>query len=110
MSRDHKPLSAHAFHVLLALADGPLHGYGLMRRITEEGGLAVGPGTVYGALHRMQRAGWVEEAGRDPGRGPLKHRQSFRLTEAGRQVLRVEAERAVRAADLIRANNVLGDE
>lgn len=103
------PLSPSAFHTLLALAKGPLHGYAVMQHVTEAG-LKVGPGTIYGALHRMQQAGWIEQTGAEKARGPLKQRQRYGLTVAGRQVLREEARRVVRTADLVRMRAVLADE
>ena len=75
-----------------------------------DGGLKVGPGTIYGALHRMQQAGWVARAGAEKARGPLKQRQRYGLTPDGRNVLRDEARRVVRAADMVRAHAVLADE
>ncbi len=103
------PLSPPAFHILLALAEGPLHGYAVMQHLIDAG-IKVGPGTIYGALHRMQHAGWVEQAGAEKARGPLKQRQSYVLTKEGRAVLRHEARRVVRAADLVRVHAVLSDE
>ena len=58
-----QPLTPVVLHVLLALADGPLHGYAVMKRVEEDSGIAMGPGTVYGALQRLEEAGWIEEAG-----------------------------------------------
>lgn len=103
------PLSPPAFHILLALAEGPLHGYAVMQAVTEAG-VKVGPGTIYGALHRMQEAGWVQQRGSEKARGPLKQRQRYGLTRAGRSVLREEARRVVHAADLVRMHAVLADE
>ncbi len=103
------PLSPSAFHILLALAEGPLHGYAVMQHLIEAG-IKAGPGTIYGALHRMQDAGWVEQTGAEKARGPLKQRQSYGLTEDGRTVLRHEARRVVRSADLVRTHALLGDE
>ena len=70
----------------------------------------MGPGTIYGALHRMQEAGWVELSGSEKARGPGKKRHRYGLTPAGREVLRTEARRVVHAADLVRASAVLADE
>jgi len=103
------PLSSSAFHVLLALAGGPLHGYGVMQSVTDAG-VKIGPGTIYGALHRMQEAGWVTPAGTEKARGPLKLRQRYDLTSAGRRVLREEARRVVHTADLVRMHAVLADD
>jgi DNA-binding PadR family transcriptional regulator len=109
-SREHRtPLSPSAFHILLALAENPLHGYAVMQTVSEAG-VKVGPGTIYGALHRMQQAGWVEQTGSEKARGPLGQRQRYGLTPAGRAVLRKEARRVVHAADLVRMHAVLADE
>lgn len=102
-------LSQPAFHVLLALAEGPLHGYAVMQHVAEAG-LKLGPGTIYGALHRMQEAGWVGPAGAEKARGPSGERQRYGLTRAGRTVLRDEARRVVHVADLVRMRAVLADE
>jgi DNA-binding PadR family transcriptional regulator len=103
------PISPSAFHILLALAEGPLHGYAVMRAVSEAG-VKIGPGTIYGALHRMQEAGWVKQTGSEKARGPLKQRQRYGLTAAGRNVLREEARRVVHAADLVRMHAVLADD
>jgi DNA-binding PadR family transcriptional regulator len=94
---------------MLALADGPLHGYGIMQRL-EEVGMPVGPGTVYGALARMQQSGWVEEAQVERARGPSGRRQRYALTSPGLDVLRADAHRVLKAADLVRAHALLGDD
>ena len=103
------PLSPSAFHILLAVANGPLHGYAVMQHLTEAQ-LKVGPGTIYGALHRMQEAGWVEHAGAEKGGGPLKQRRRYGLTAAGREILQQEARRVVWAADVVRSQALLSDE
>ncbi len=103
------PLSPSAFHVLLALSGGALHGYGVMRSVADVG-FNLGAGTIYGALHRMQEAGWVELAGAEKARGPLTRRQRYGLTVVGRRVLREEARRVVHTADLVRAHAVLADD
>ncbi len=100
-------LTPTSFHILLALADKPLHGYGIMQSLAEEG-LPVGPGTVYGALSRMEQSGWVREAQVERARGPSGQRQRYALTPAGLEVLRADANRVTKAADLIRAHPVLG--
>jgi DNA-binding PadR family transcriptional regulator len=95
-----QPLTPVVFHVLLALADGPLHGYGIMKRVEEQSGLSMGPGTVYGALQRLEEAAWIAEdrapAGADPRRG-----NPFTLTRAGRRALLAEGERLGRLARLV---------
>jgi len=104
-----QPLTPISFHILLALADRPLHGYGIMLQLGEAG-LRVGPGTVYGALSRMEQSGWVEQSDVERARGPSGRRQRYALTKEGLEVLRTDARRVVRAADFVRAHAVLGDD
>ena len=88
------PLSSAALHILLALAGDDLHGYGIMQEITRqsEGIYRLGPGTLYDNLDKLIRAGWVQELG--PRRGDDDpRRRYYRLTDAGRDLLRAETER-----------------
>src|SRR6266550_2972556 len=98
------PLPPATFHILLALADGELHGYAIMKGVAarSEGTLRLGPGTLYGSLKRLLQAGLVEEGGErvDPERGD-ERRRYYRLTQLGLSVVRAEARRLdamVRAA------------
>ena len=49
------PLTPAAFHILLTLADGEKHGYGIMQEVAviSDGQIKLGPGTLYGTLKRM---------------------------------------------------------
>lgn len=91
-----QPLTPVVLHTLLALAEGPLHGYAVMKRVEEESGMAMGPGTVYGSLQRLEEAGWIREAG--PARGDARRGKAFALTSAGRAALRDEGARLARLA------------
>jgi DNA-binding PadR family transcriptional regulator len=84
------------FHVLVALLDGPRHGYGIMQDVDEltAGGLQLGPGTLYSAIKRLLRAGLIEECDADAER-----RRCYRLTRRGRSVAGEEAQRL---SDLVR--------
>lgn len=100
-----QPLTPAVFHVLLALADGPLHGYAIMQAVELSAGSQVrmGPGTIYGLLQRMEEAGLVKElAGRRDDR-----RRLFVLQPAGRRALGAEAERLARLADVVRTKRLL---
>jgi DNA-binding PadR family transcriptional regulator len=92
----HAPLTPAVFHVLLALSEGPLHGYAIMQRVEEVSGLDMGPGTIYGSLRRLSEAGWVEEAGTDSS--DARRGRSFALTEQGVAALAEEARRITRLA------------
>jgi len=98
------PLPPATFHILLALADGELHGYAIMKGVAvrSEGTVRLGPGTLYGSLKRLLKTGLVEEGGEraDPERGD-ERRRYYRLTQLGLSVVRAEARRLdamVRAA------------
>ncbi|MCW5953064.1 MAG: methyltransferase domain-containing protein [Propionibacteriaceae bacterium] len=76
--------------VLCALADGPLHGYGINVAIEQVTGRRLGAGSLYGALARLETKHLVE---------PMEHngrRRPFRLTQAGRVLLGREAEAMAR--------------
>ena len=78
--------------VLKALSWGPAHGYGVARRIEEATNdvLAVGEGTLYPALHRLEARGWVTA---NWGISENNRQAKFySLTTAGRAQLRVETE------------------
>lgn len=91
-------LTRNEFHVLLALLDGPRHGYGIMQDVQEltSGDFKLGPGTLYTAIARLERAGLIEECEADADR-----RRCYRVTRKGKTAASQEAERLlalVRAA------------
>ena len=45
--------------ILTSLSDGPKHGYAIMTDVAAFSGVAMEPGTLYGALSRLERRGWV---------------------------------------------------
>lgn len=68
--------------VLASLAEGDKHGYAMMEDIEQMSGTRLGPGTLYGALARLEQRGWIE---------PLEasdRRRPYRLTAAGAAALR----------------------
>ena len=106
-----KPLTPVVFHTLLALANGPLHGYAISQEVevASNGGVRMGPGTLYGSLQRMQASGYVEET--DAVESEASHegrRRYYALTAAGRRALEAEAARLERAVSLARERHVLG--
>ena len=82
------PLTATVFAILLALADGEKHGYGIMKEVAtpDGGGLSMGPGTLYGSLDRMARSRLVEETGTTDD----ERRRYYQLTNFGTRVLAAE--------------------
>jgi DNA-binding PadR family transcriptional regulator len=104
------PLTPAVFNIMLALADGEKHGYGIMLEVetNTNGQITMGPGTLYGSIKRMLKAGLIEEC--DERSDPeLDHqrRRYYRLTGMGQQVLRLEAERLASQVHLARAKNLL---
>ena len=96
------PVPPATFHILLALADGELHGYAIMQDVAQrsDGAVRLGPGTLYGALKRLLEARLVEEAGERADEGD-ERRRYYRLTNLGVAVARAEVHRLdaiVRAA------------
>jgi DNA-binding PadR family transcriptional regulator len=69
--------------VLISLADGPKHGYALIQDVRQFAGVELGPGTLYGALDRLEGLGLIEPLPADERRHP------YRITAAGAAALRV---------------------
>jgi DNA-binding PadR family transcriptional regulator len=82
-------------HILLALLDGELHGYALMRRISElsDGAVKMGPGTLYGTLNRLVDDGLIVETTDRSDRNDGERRRYYELTAAGRAVAVAELDR-----------------
>ena len=95
---DSQPLTHVVFHVLLAMEEGARYGYAIMQHAEEASGLRMGPGTVYGAIQRMEDGGLVRESDL-PGDG---RRKVYEMTPRGGEALRTEAARLDRLASLAR--------
>src|SRR5881227_1326715 len=70
--------------VLTSLADGPKHGHAMLDDIQQMCGARLGPGTLYGAIARLEQQGWIE---------PLpaqERRRPYRITPQGARVLRAK--------------------
>ena len=104
------PLRPVEFHILLALAGDERHGYAILQEVsTLTGGeIELEPGTLYRALHRMLRDGWVVESARRPAADlDDERRRYYRITPAGRRVAAAEAARLQRLLTVARANRLL---
>jgi len=95
------PLTHPVYHILLVLAAGERHGYGLRREIvmSTEGRMRVGNGSLYRSLDVMLTAGFIDET-----RGTLDDmpalRRIFQLTDLGERIARAETERLVQLVAL----------
>ena len=90
------PLSPTTFNILLCLADGELHGYGIMLEVKERTGgeMVLGPSTLYSAIKRMLADRLIERSERLPDpEFEDERRRYYRLTEFGERVMFAEAER-----------------
>jgi DNA-binding PadR family transcriptional regulator len=78
------PLTALSYQILVALADGPRHGYGIIKEIEESTGerLKSSTGTLYLAIERLESGGLIEE----DVRASDARRRFYRLTSLGREV------------------------
>lgn len=88
-----RPLSSASLHILLALAESDLHGYGIMQSVKRQSGgsFRLGPGTLYANLDRLLASGLVSETERKLKNGET--RREYRLTANGERVLRSEIRR-----------------
>ena len=84
------PLTPAAFHVLLALADGPKHGYLILKDVEERtaGGVRLSTGTLYGLIKRFLDDELIVETRPDDDR-----RRPYKLTAFGREVAEAEVAR-----------------
>ncbi len=102
-------LTPAVFHILLALAQGERHGYGILKDVLEQtdGDVRLGPGTLYGTLQRLMEAGLVEEV---PDIAPEAdhdaRRRYYRITRAGRRALGADVERMDSLVRTARAKRV----
>ena len=91
-----EPMSESYYYILLCLAKGANHGYGIMQ-MTEalsQGDVTIGSGTMYGATSNMMKKGWIREiVSNEPGQ---ERRRLYQLTESGREALRAETARLQR--------------
>lgn len=79
-----------AMLVLVSLTDGPRHGYAIMTDVETFAGAAMGPGTLYAVLARLEQAGFIEPLESDDRRRP------YRITEAGRAAVAEQLDRIER--------------
>ena len=97
MSSDHPlPLAPRDLMVLAVLAEGPAHGYGIIKAVESrsESGVLLDPANLYRVLRRMGKMGWIEEV--EGGRGSESRRRTYVITSTGRALLGSELARLER--------------
>jgi DNA-binding PadR family transcriptional regulator len=99
------PLTPAAFHVLVALADGPKHGYLILKDVEErtDGDVRLSTGTLYGLIKRFLDDELIIETRADDDR-----RRPYKLTALGRDVAEAEASRLERMVRAARGVKLLG--
>jgi DNA-binding PadR family transcriptional regulator len=73
-----------SLYILLSLSDGPRHGYAIMADVEGISGVPLGPGTLYGALARLEQRGLIEAL------EPVERRRPYRLTALGATTLKAQ--------------------
>jgi DNA-binding PadR family transcriptional regulator len=71
-----------SLYILVSLSEGPKHGYAIMTDVEAISGSPMGPGTLYGALARLERRGLIEAL------EPVDRRRPYRLTGLGEATVR----------------------
>jgi len=104
------PLNPREFLILFALLDGQLHGYGLVKAISEQsdGRVSMDPANLYRCVRRLLRDGLVRETGKRPApESNNERRKYFAITPLGKRVVAAEAERLDRIASAARARKLI---
>jgi DNA-binding PadR family transcriptional regulator len=101
------PLTSAAFHVLLALADGPKHGYLILKDVEDatDGEVRLSTGTLYGLIKRFLDDELIVET--PAGGSPDERRRPYKLTTLGRDVAAAEAARLERLVTAARGARLL---
>jgi DNA-binding PadR family transcriptional regulator len=73
-----------ALYILVSLSEGPKHGYAIMTDVEASTGTTMRPGTLYGALDRLERRGFIEAL------EPEDRRRPYRLTGVGASTLKAQ--------------------
>lgn len=103
-SSDYLPLTETSFLILLSLAPGSKHGYGILKEVEtlSDGRVTFSTGTLYGALKRLLECGWISGVDKAEPDESSRPRKDYRLTETGRHVLSAETDRLNKLGKLAR--------
>ena len=99
------PLKTQWFHIMLSLASGEQHGYGIMQEVLDRsnGKIRLWPATLYGSLKRLIEANLIQESADRPApEFDDARRRYYRLTDFGRHVLNAESDRLQELVQAIR--------
>ena len=104
------PLKTQWFHIMLALAGGEQHGYGIMQEVLQRtaGKVRLWPATLYGSIKRLIEAELIEESDERPApEQDDARRRYYRLTALGKRVLDAECERLQELVRTIRVKQAM---
>ena len=107
------PLKSQWFHILLSLAGGEQHGYGIMQEVLERtsGKVRLWPATLYGSIKRLMEADLIQESSERPEPElDDARRRYYKLTALGRRVLDAECERLQELVHAIRMKQAMATE
>jgi DNA-binding PadR family transcriptional regulator len=87
----HLPLAPRDLLILAVIAEGPIHGYGLIKSVDERSnaGVLLDPANLYRVLRRMRDLGWIRQA----DEGGHDRRRTYAITQGGRALLAAELTR-----------------
>jgi DNA-binding PadR family transcriptional regulator len=105
------PLKPVAFHILLALADGPRHGYAIRTAVEEltQKGIRLWPATLYGSVRQLSAAGLMEPIDGEGDPDDDARRRYYQLTRLGQRVLAAETERLRAIVDYARGTRAIAE-
>ena len=105
-------MKPHWFQILLAVADGALHGTAIMEEVLErtDGAMKLWPGTLYGSLRELEVAGWLSEID-PPEDAPTEggKRRFYQITPEGRDTLAEEVHWLASLVRVARTKQVIGE-
>jgi len=89
------PLTETTFAILLSLAPRAKHGYAVLKDVKalSDGRIVLATGTLYGALKRLLKQGWIARVKESDADKTGRIRNAYALTEVGRRILEAETER-----------------
>lgn len=97
---EHLPLAPRDLLILAVLAEGPLHGYGLIKAVEarSRSGVLLDPANLYRVLRRMSGLGWIRQADAEPD----SRRRTYEIAPDGHAILKAELSRLERLLDQAR--------
>jgi len=104
------PLKPKVLHLLLAVADGPRHGYSIMQEVLErtDGQVRLWPAALYGLLRELEKLEWIVESDKRPSaEEDDERRRYFMLTPQGKRVLDAEVRRLEAIVNHARSSRAL---